>query len=87
LPSIQQYQREERAIIVSRMRAARWPLHRLIDAMCEDDLAPQKNIDKLKFELSEYYKSKRFLKAKNMGEILKASLLQTLNQNKTIELH
>ncbi|MFN4082808.1 MAG: hypothetical protein ACK4K9_04190 [Bacteroidia bacterium] len=87
IPSMQQYQREERAIIVSRMKAAKWPLQRLTDAMCLDNLAPEKNVERLKNELSEFYQSKRFLKAHNMGEVLKASLLHTITQNKTIALH
>jgi len=85
-PSVQQYQREERAIIVSRMKAAKWPLHRLTDAMCADNLAPEKNIHQLKNELADLYQNKRFLKAQNMGDILKASLLQTLTHNKIISL-
>lgn len=80
-----QYQQEERAMMVSRIRAAKWPLNRLIDAMCSDELSSEKNIKQLREELSVYYNSNRFLKAKNMGQVLKASLLHTLRTHKTIK--
>lgn len=78
--SIYQYQREERSLMVARMKAARWPIQSLLDAMCKDEIAPEANVISLRQELAEYYQSKRFLRARNMGEILKASLLQLLKR-------
>ncbi len=74
--SIEQYQSEERAMMLSRMRAARWPIHNLLAAMQKDEIAPTGNVNQLKTELANYYKSPRFLKAKNMGDLLRASLMQ-----------
>jgi len=74
--SIEQYQSEERAMMLSRMRAARWPIHNLLAAMQKDEIAPESNVIQLKTELANYYKSPRFLKAKNMGDLLRASLMQ-----------
>ncbi len=74
--SIEQYQSEERAMMLSRMRAARWPIHNLLAAMQKEQIAPESNVHQLKTELANYYKSPRFLKAKNMGDLLRASLMQ-----------
>lgn len=76
--SIIQYQREERALMASRMRASRGPIYNLLDAMTRDTIAPDKNIIQLRSELAEYYEDSQFEKAKNMGEILKRSLLHLL---------
>ncbi len=78
--SIKQYQREERAMMLNRMKAARWPIHHLIHAMQKDEIAPKDNVYQLRKELAHYYQSTRFLKAKNMGDLLKASLLQLLKK-------
>lgn len=76
--SLKQYQQEERAMMLSRMRAARWPIHNLLEAMCADEIAPEQNTLQLKQELAKYYHAPRLLKARNMGEILRGSLLQLL---------
>lgn len=76
--SILQYQREERNLIKGRMRAAKWPLYNLIKAMKHDEIAPIENIKSLKAELAKHYQSKRFLRAKSMGDLVKASLLELL---------
>jgi hypothetical protein len=82
--SMKQYQREERAMMVSRMKAAKWPLVRLLDAMCKEELAPKDHVEKLKQELSVYYDSQRFPKAKNMGELLRASFMHLLKHSNAI---
>ncbi|MBC7384105.1 MAG: hypothetical protein H7296_14160 [Bacteroidia bacterium] len=76
--SMLQYQHEEQALMINRMKAARWPIQNLLDAMSKDTIAPEENVFALGEELAIYYKSKRFLKAKNMGQLLKASLLHLL---------
>jgi hypothetical protein len=81
--SMKQYQREERAMMVSRMKAAKWPLVRLLDAMCKEELAPKEHVDNLKQELSVFYNSQRFHKAKNMGELLRASFMHVLKHSNT----
>lgn len=76
--SLLQYQREERNMMKSRMRAAKWPLYNLLKAMRRDDIAPAENIQTLKTELAKHYQSKRFLRAKTMGDLVQASLLELL---------
>jgi hypothetical protein len=76
--SLHQYQREERSIIITRIKAAKWPLINLLDAMSRDSIAPQENVIQLRKDLAKHYHSKRFLKAQTMGEIVKASLFELL---------
>ncbi|MCG9880866.1 MAG: hypothetical protein MH472_09740 [Bacteroidia bacterium] len=76
--SLVQYQREERNLIRGRMRAAKWPLYNLIKAMKHDEIAPIENIKNLRQELAKHYNSKRFLRAKSMGDLVQASLMELL---------
>jgi hypothetical protein len=46
--------------------------------MQKEEIAPEHNVLQLKTELANYYKSPRFVKAKNMGDLLRASLMQLL---------
>lgn len=74
--SIYQYQREERSVMVARLKAARWPMFNLLNAMSKDHISSPENIATLKTELATHYQNKRFLNAKNMADILKTCLLQ-----------
>ncbi len=80
--SLKQYQREERMVMISRMRAAKWPLQSLLEIMGVEQIAPTENVLKLAQELADYYHSPRILKAKNMGELVKASLLESFRVRK-----
>jgi hypothetical protein len=82
LESIRQYQREERAVMVSRMRSSKKVIFDLLKAMSHDDIAPAENINNLKQELAAHYQSDRFLKARSMGDIVRCSLLHLLRTNK-----
>ena len=82
LESIRQYQREERAVMVSRMRSSKKVIFDLLKAMSHDDIAPTENINNLKQELAAHYQSDRFLKARSMGDIVRCSLLHLLRTNK-----
>jgi hypothetical protein len=52
--------------------------------MCKEELAPKDHVEKLKQELSVYYDSPRFPKAKNMGELLRASFMHLLKHSNAI---
>lgn len=80
--SLHQYQREERMVMITRMKAAKWPLITLLDAMCAESIAPEANVIHLREELAKHYHSPRFLRARNMGDIVKASLLELLREKK-----
>jgi hypothetical protein len=74
LQSIQQYQREERSMILNRLRNARYQVKDIVDTMCQDTISFPANEQQLKEELAKHYSNPLFLECKNMGEILKTSL-------------
>ncbi|ELR69086.1 hypothetical protein C900_05475 [Fulvivirga imtechensis AK7] len=78
--TVKQYQKEERSLIATRVKASRDKIKQLLVAMSEDKISPQENVDHLKKELATHYKNKDFLKCGSMGEILKKSLQTVLDQ-------
>jgi hypothetical protein len=74
LQSIQQYQREERSMILNRLRNARYQVKDIVDTMCQDTISFPANEQQLKEELAKHYNNPLFLSCNNMGEILKTSL-------------
>jgi hypothetical protein len=80
--TVQQYQIEERVLIAKRIKAARWMLFDLMNCLSNDAVSIPEKVKTLREELSEYYESDRFLKCRNMGEIVKTSLKEMLMRNK-----
>ena len=76
--SVRQYQKEEHALITTRLKTSRYQIKDLLDAMCQDTIAPQKNVKQLGKELAHHYKNNSFLKCRNMGDMVKASLRASL---------
>ena len=72
--TVKQYQKEERSLIATRLKAARPQIDELLKAMTRDSLSPAKNVQQLRKELARYYKDDSFLKCRNMGELVTASL-------------
>jgi hypothetical protein len=72
--SMRQYQREERALIATRVKSSHLELEDILQTMENDQLAPQSHVDQLKNELAKHYQTKDFLKCNSMGEILRKSL-------------
>jgi hypothetical protein len=72
--SMRQYQREERALIATRVKSSHLELEGILQTMENDQLAPQSHVDQLKNELAKHYQTKDFLKCSSMGEILRKSL-------------
>lgn len=73
--SVKQYQIEERSLISNRMHAEKLRLKDLVDAMKQDKIYLDENLELIKKELSSYYRNPVFLNCKNMGEVLETSLL------------
>ncbi len=73
-----QYQKEERVLMAKRLRSSRYRVKALLDIMTMDHISTPEKIEQLKEELSDYFQNPRFLKCKNMGEIVKENLKQTL---------
>ncbi len=72
--SMRQYQREERALIATRVKSSHSELEDILQTMEKDQLAPDANVEQLKRELASHYQSDEFLTCKSMGEILRKSL-------------
>lgn len=76
--SMRQYQREERALITTRLRSSHKEIEDILRCMEHDRLSPDENVDSLKAELAKHYRNPAFMACRNMGEILRLSLHQVL---------
>lgn len=72
--SMRQYQREERALIATRLKSSHKEIEDILQTMEEDKIAPVEHVETLRLELTKHYKNDRFKSCENMGEILRASL-------------
>ena len=72
--SVNQYKLEERSIVAKRLLSFKNRVERLIQCMISDTLSTPEHETLLKTKIFEYTGDTRFLKSKNMGEILKNSL-------------
>ncbi|MBY5950326.1 hypothetical protein OU792_12860 [Algoriphagus sp. NF] len=77
--SMRQYQREERALIATRVKSSKQEIESILQAMENDQISPLENIDSLRRELARHYKNQKFMSCQNMGQILRVSLQQVLN--------
>ena len=72
--SMDQYQLEERALILTRVDNTRDSLNALIDSMKNDVVAPAESVKKLGAEMASHHKINDFKKCKSMGEIVEMNL-------------
>lgn len=72
--AIEQYQSEERSILVKRLFDSETRLEDLLKAMKSTMLAPLSNIEQLKEEIYQYTLDLEFKKAASMGEIVEVAL-------------
>lgn len=78
--SMLQYQREERALIATRLKSSPKEIEDIMRSMEHDTISTPANVDSLKRELAKHYHNERFLKCRNMGQILRESLDQVLKK-------
>lgn len=78
--SMAQYQKEERALIATRLKSSPSEIADILDSMERDTISTPENTETLKNELARHYKNDNFLKCKNMGEILRLSLNLVLHK-------
>lgn len=78
--TMRQYQKEERTLVARRLKISRYRIKDLIDTMSIDKVSKTKKVDKLKKELNEHHKTKRFDKCKNMGDVVKLNLKLTISK-------
>ncbi|WKV13780.1 hypothetical protein [Marivirga harenae] len=79
--TVKQYQKEERSLIVNRMKASDHNLKELMRAMKKDKLTTPENLKNLKAELAEHYKHQEFNNCKSMGEVVAVSLTYLKEHN------
>ncbi|WP_373496621.1 hypothetical protein [Aquiflexum sp.] len=78
--SMTQYQREERALIATRLKTSTIEIEDVLSTMENDTISTKENIESLKKELAKHYKNGKFLTCINMGQILRESLEQVLKR-------
>jgi hypothetical protein len=78
--SMMQYQKEERALIATRLKTSTHEIEDLLYSMENDVLSIPENINSLKKDLAKHYQDEAFLACKNMGQILRISLFQVLKK-------
>ena len=80
--SIEQYQTEERTLMAFRVASSRFRLMELLNIMSRNpDLSTPGKLNQLRTELAETFKNPAFLKCRNMGQVVKRQLKQTLQKN------
>lgn len=72
--SVRQYQREERALIATRIKAEKLRVEDLLHTMRGDELSSRENVQQLGQELAEFYEEREFLECTTMGELVTLSL-------------
>jgi aminoglycoside phosphotransferase family enzyme len=72
--TMRQYQEEERSLINNRVKLVHYRLQDLLTSMKQDIVSPQKKVDQLALELSEFHHQPSFKKCKNMGELVEEQL-------------
>ena len=78
--TVQQYQREERALIATRVKAEKIRIDDLLSSMVKERLSKPEHVDTLRKELAEFYEEPDFLECNNMGELVKLSLEMLIRQ-------
>lgn len=78
--SMIQYQREERALIATRLKSSGSEITDILETMEKDVISTPENVYTLKFDLAHHHHNNAFLQCKNMGQLLRLSLMQVLNK-------
>jgi hypothetical protein len=72
--SMAQYQREERALIATRLKSSPKEIEDILVSMESDTISTPENTESLKNDLARHYKFNDFYRCKNMGQVLRLSL-------------
>ncbi|EDM38318.1 hypothetical protein PBAL39_01847 [Pedobacter sp. BAL39] len=72
--TMRQYQEEERSLINNRIKLVHYRLMDLLTCMKMDVIAPQRKVDQLAEELSEYHNVSAFSHCRSMGELVEEQL-------------
>jgi hypothetical protein len=74
--NIEQYQEEEKTLMMRRCKAAYKSLHHLLNVMDKDRISQPEKVMQLRDALADYYKEVKFHNCQSMGAILRLSLEQ-----------
>ncbi len=77
--AIEQYQKEEKALLKKRYFNGRPQIDHLISVLKKDTISTDEHINYLKKELSKHHETPNFKKCKSMGELLELNILKMLN--------
>ena len=77
--TVDQYQREERALIAGRLRASHGRYGTLMQVMQEDLISSTSNVRRLSAQLAVHYEEPTFKDCHTMGELVYASLKRVLD--------
>ncbi len=72
--SIEQYRKEERAVLAKRIMTSRTRLKRLLKCMRMDHISTVKNLKELRGDLYNYTTDPKFRRARSMGQIVTTAL-------------
>jgi hypothetical protein len=78
--SMKQYQREERALIATRLKSSPQEIEDILQTMEADTISLPENIESLKKDLAKHYNNPRFLSCTKMGQLVRESLAQVINR-------
>lgn len=81
LPTMDQYQEEERTLIARRYISEHHRIHELLDCMKRNPREPAEKVAQLATELGEYHHNSRFQGCHNMGDIVELNLELTLGRH------
>jgi len=76
MENIEQYQEEERTLMMRRSKTARAQLDDLLKVMSHDTISPPEKVISLREELAQHYKVSEFLHCNTMGDLVRLSLDQ-----------
>lgn len=72
--SIEQYRKEERSVILRRMKSSRFRINSLFEIMSQEVIAPRANVIHLGEQLASHHNHDKFLDAHSMGDLVRLSL-------------
>lgn len=81
LPTMQQYQDEERSLIARRYLSEHQRISALLNCMKANPAEPQEKVRQLASELGEYHHSQAFVNCASMGDIVDCNLQITLGKH------
>jgi len=81
LPTMHQYQEEERTLIARRYISEYGRIHRLIDSMKESRSEPVEKVAQLRRELGEHHRTPLFDECESMGHIVERHLSLSLDRH------